>query len=358
MKAIIWTHIFSLIYVATSSKWYEPTWSGVRCNNDDTVDVGNGPGSCNSDCDCPSCAPFCNNYGYCKNNENTGRRRILKSECKKDSATTASPPPLGSIPPPGCNKTFVEDVNGVISCNDNLDCPQSPDYWDEIDEDLRCSLHDVTIGYCFENKCSFQSTNCGQWYWCVDDNFHLHAGFPGNLVGNNRNPQLLKGYKCNSNKECNMRVLWYGVTDEFYKMMKMQCDSGSCVSKQSHLFMESPKLEYDNGDVYGLKVFGVEIPMCAKFGEPSTGVPPGVEQASGGHEPGYFTPAAGTSKVVQNCLNCRALTCPPTRPCKLGNKCYKPKYNRRGISWCPIFSPWSLFHLKRQKMDIELYNFV
>ena len=24
----------------------------------------------------------------------------------------------------GCNKTFVEDVNGVISCNDNLDCPQ------------------------------------------------------------------------------------------------------------------------------------------------------------------------------------------------------------------------------------------
>ena len=32
------------LLVATISKWYEPTWSGVRCTSDDTVDVGNGPG--------------------------------------------------------------------------------------------------------------------------------------------------------------------------------------------------------------------------------------------------------------------------------------------------------------------------
>ena len=62
-------------------------------------------------------------------------------------------------------------------------------------------------------------------------------------------------------KETNQLLILSLPKDEFKKMIKMQCDSGSCVSKQSHLFMESPKLEYDNGDVYGLKVFGVEIPM-------------------------------------------------------------------------------------------------
>ena len=76
--------------------------------------------------------------------------------------------------------------------------------------------------------------------------------------------------------------------------------------------------------------FICQLNRCATFGI-ITGI-----TVSFGREPGYFTPAAGTSKVVQNCLNCRALTCPPIRPCKLGDKCYEPKSNKRGISWCPI----------------------
>ena len=47
--------------------------------------------------------------------------------------------------------------------------------------------------------------------------------------------------------------------DEFNKMIKMQCDSGACVSKESHLFMETQKLEDDDGDVYGFKVVGESI---------------------------------------------------------------------------------------------------
>ena len=38
-------------------------------------------GSCNTDCDCPSCSPFCSNSGFCQNHQNAGRKRILISEC-------------------------------------------------------------------------------------------------------------------------------------------------------------------------------------------------------------------------------------------------------------------------------------
>ena len=39
------------------------SWNGKDCTDDDTVDVGDGPGSCNSDMDCPCCAPFCSSIG-------------------------------------------------------------------------------------------------------------------------------------------------------------------------------------------------------------------------------------------------------------------------------------------------------
>ena len=41
-------------------------WNGKVCTGDDTVDVGRGPGSCNSNVDCPCCAPFCSSSGYCQ----------------------------------------------------------------------------------------------------------------------------------------------------------------------------------------------------------------------------------------------------------------------------------------------------
>ena len=69
------------------------------------------------------------------------------------------------------------------------------------------------------------------------------------------NPQVLKGYKCNSDKECYIHQF----EDEFNKMIKMQCDNGACVSKESHLFMDFPKLENDDGVVYGFKVVGESI---------------------------------------------------------------------------------------------------
>ena len=42
------------------------TWNGIECGDQDTVDVGRGPGSCNSNLGCPCCAPFCSKEGYCQ----------------------------------------------------------------------------------------------------------------------------------------------------------------------------------------------------------------------------------------------------------------------------------------------------
>ena len=43
----------------------------------------------------------------------------------------ACPPPLGTKPSPGCNKTFVEDVDGEIPCHDDLDCPENRNWFNE-----------------------------------------------------------------------------------------------------------------------------------------------------------------------------------------------------------------------------------
>ena len=70
---------------------------------------------------------------------------------------------------------------------------------------------------------------------------------------------------------------------------------------------------------------------CAQFGlNGITG-----KEVSFGREPDYFTPVADATNYAQDCLNCQPLSCPPSRPCKLGNECFEAEHNRKGISWCP-----------------------
>merc|ERR1711936_650423 len=116
----LWIIVFVLSCecLVSAQQYYEPVWSGKRCREEETVDVGRGSGSCNSDCDCPLCAPYCSSSGgYCQNHQRAGRRKC--------SPPSACPPLLGDPAPPGCNKTFVEDSDGGIPCKDNNDCPQS-----------------------------------------------------------------------------------------------------------------------------------------------------------------------------------------------------------------------------------------
>ena len=61
--------------------------------------------------------------------------------------TEACPPPIGTDPPEGCNKTFVEDDNWNISCKDDLDCPENKEWFNENgcqDE----SEEIITVGHC------------------------------------------------------------------------------------------------------------------------------------------------------------------------------------------------------------------
>merc|ERR1719348_911738 len=37
-----------------------------QCTDADAVDSGRGTGSCDNNCGCPFCAPYCSNSGYCQ----------------------------------------------------------------------------------------------------------------------------------------------------------------------------------------------------------------------------------------------------------------------------------------------------
>ena len=98
------------------------------------MDVGRGPGSCDTDCDCPLCSPFCSTSGYCQNHKFSGRRKIAEDLCPektgsihagvKNTDSEATCPALpGGEATPGCNLTLIQDNDGEIDCQEDDDCP-------------------------------------------------------------------------------------------------------------------------------------------------------------------------------------------------------------------------------------------
>ena len=63
----------------------------------------------------------------------------------------ACPLPIGTkIYRDECNKRFVEDLNGVIKCQDDLDCPQNEGWFIENG----CSDQEIlTVGFCVTFDC-------------------------------------------------------------------------------------------------------------------------------------------------------------------------------------------------------------
>ena len=57
----------------------DPVWNGKTCGDADAVDVGRGTGTCNDNCDCPPCAPFCSSGGYCQQTKTYGQRQCQLS---------------------------------------------------------------------------------------------------------------------------------------------------------------------------------------------------------------------------------------------------------------------------------------
>ena len=149
MKAILVIILLSPLIQCQTPQYYEPKWSGRGCRPGETVDVGRGSGSCNTDCDCPLCAPFCSRSGgFCQNHQNSGRRKCLVS----DKSTAACPPLIGDPSPPGCNLTFVQDVDGEFPCEDISDCPMGFDWWEDQPGGIQCGIGNQTFATCVEKK--------------------------------------------------------------------------------------------------------------------------------------------------------------------------------------------------------------
>merc|ERR1711953_126704 len=48
----------------------------------------------------------------------------------------------------------------------------------------------------------------------------------------------------------------------------------------------------------------------------------------------FTSPTSGQTTETNSCSHCSKTTCPPSRPCRRGEKCYRPTCNRRGRCWC------------------------
>jgi len=82
------------------------SWNGKACSGADTVNVGRGPGSCNSDNDCPCCAPFCSKHGYCQNNRPQLSSEVcpvppLGKSCSGNVKSTCWSPGVNDVDCPG-----------------------------------------------------------------------------------------------------------------------------------------------------------------------------------------------------------------------------------------------------------------
>ena len=50
---------------------------------------------------------------------------------QRPTKSPVCPPLIGDLSPPGCNKTFIVDIDGKIPCKTLSDCPMSWDWWDD-----------------------------------------------------------------------------------------------------------------------------------------------------------------------------------------------------------------------------------
>ena len=62
----------------------------------------------------------------------------------------ACPAPLGVPPPAGCEKTFIQDTRGSVSCQDDEDCPDSLQWWQ--DNGGICSQSCNLYSQCVDNR--------------------------------------------------------------------------------------------------------------------------------------------------------------------------------------------------------------
>jgi len=330
MDAILVIALLTPLVQCQTPQYYEPEWSGRGCRPGETVDVGRGSGSCNTDCDCPLCAPFCSKSGgYCQNHQRNGRRKCLAS----DKSTAACPPLIGDPSPPGCNLTFVRDVNGEFPCEDTSDCPMGYDWWaDQPDggrEDTKRtygSCGTPWLGDVEEKKCKFVSSNSGWFAPCFNED--------DNMIILNRFNSTITEYECNVNEDC-FCLHW---TESFNSKLQMKCESNKCISRNRYLWSDISYTKYENAEYRELRN------IQSKYGSSSSAIF-GIYRCSDARR-GYGgtvgfsrdTPSisiVSNSNSISSCDNCSKTDCPPDKPCPGRNgNCLKANCNKKKC-WCP-----------------------
>merc|ERR1711874_519233 len=304
--------------LVSSQQYYEPVWSGKRCREDESVDVGRGAGSCNSDCDCPLCAPFCSTSGYCQNHQRAGRRRCSSASASASTGSaSACPPLLGDPAPPGCNKTFVEDSYGDIPCQDEDDCPQSKKWWCNEWKPLDCAFGlptDATIGRCWTDRCTFEADE-GFWTWCMDtDTTTLR-------IVEQRTYEI-KEYPCRDDNDCRYT--------KYIQHGNFKCEYGRCIARNADQYWRLTKFRDTNYFESKLCDRADNCPRAVRF----CGEHDGSYTISIGRSPSHTSPLSAQSRRRRSCRNCSKTNCPASRPCRRGRKCVPPTCNTRGMCWC------------------------
>jgi len=272
---------------AEQGEWYNQAWTGKTCNTEDYLDFGKGiTSNCITDCDCPPCEPFCATTGLCQNNKNFGRRLVLKETCLDQ----ACPQPLGKVAHGQCNKRFVEDVDGVVFCQRDSDCPQDKDWWHDVWASGSERPHDgpaeATWSSCLDNKCVFTSAT-EKWVLCEDSAVIRVMSAAG---------ELTEEYPCRRPEDCHL----------LSSPLALTCKTGRCV--------QADNTKPDLPPCRELQLHNNSFVTLQKL-------------------PTYLTP--GTGQERRGCLQCRGLGhCDPLRPCRVGGKCYRAVCNSQGTCWC------------------------
>jgi len=146
-----------------------------------------------------------------------------------DKSTAVCPPLIGDPSPPGCNLTFVQDVDGEFPCETSDDCPMGYGWWDEQPEGI-CANPTTdgrrTYAACNEKKCNFQASDCGYFVWCFDEDENM-------IIKSSWG----EDYECYADEDCQIRSgVYYTNTLYNYQTLNSQLDM-KCENKKQQVYL-------------------------------------------------------------------------------------------------------------------------